>query len=120
DPYSNGVPAYTPLTDMQSNYSTIYLRQEFTVANRTAITNLLLNAQSDDGFIAWLNGVEVLRVNAPAGEVPYNAVAPAQGVEGNGQSGATYIVYTLTNNAASRLVSGTNVLAVHALNQALS
>ncbi len=119
DPYSNGVPAYTYLFDMLSNYSTIYLRQEFTVANRTAITNLLLNAQSDDGFIAWLNGVEVLRVNAPSGEVPYNGVAPVAANESN-QGGAPYVVYTLTNNAASHLVSGTNVLAIHALNQSLT
>src|SRR4030095_7175010 len=63
DPYTN-FPAGifgTHLTDMNSNYTTIYLRKEFTVSNRASITNLLLNHQSDDGFIAWLNGVEVLR-----------------------------------------------------------
>ncbi len=121
DPYTN-FPAGiygTHLTDMQSNYATIYLRQEFTVTNRAAITNLFLNTQCDDGFIAWLNGVQVLRVNVPAGEVPYNGVAPAQSAEPN-QTGSSYIIYTLTNAAASRLINGTNILAVHALNQSLT
>ena len=121
DPYTN-VPAGiygTHLTDMQSNYSTIYLRQEFIVTNRASITNLFLNTQSDDGFIAWLNGVEVLRVNVPAGEVPYTGVSPAQSTEPN-QTGSSYIIYTMTNAAASRLINGTNILAVHALNQSLT
>src|SRR5207302_2902262 len=55
----------TLLSDMQSNYTTIFLRQEFLVQGRGAITNLLINHQSDDGFIAWLNGVEVFRYNVP-------------------------------------------------------
>ena len=118
DPYSNGVPAFTLLSDMQGNYSTIYLRQVFTATNRNAITNLHLGAQSDDGFVAWLNGVEVLRINAPAGEVPFNGTSLTQSVESQ-NSGAPFIAYALTN-AASALVSGTNVLAVHALNQSLT
>lgn len=118
DPYSNGVPAFTLLSDMQSNYSTIYLRQEFLVADRSAISNLFLAVQIDDGFVAWLNGVEVRRVNAPAGEVAYSGVATTQSTEPQ-NTGAAYVSYFLTN-AASLLVDGTNLLAVHALNQSLT
>jgi Bacterial Ig domain/Calcineurin-like phosphoesterase/Immunoglobulin domain/Fibronectin type III domain len=115
DAYSNGVPAFTLLSDMLGQYSTIYLRKEFTVPSRNAITTLLLNAQSDDGFVAWINGVEVLRYNVPEGELAYNATASAASPE-SGTAGALYIVHELTN-AASALVNGTNVLAIHAINQ---
>jgi len=118
DPYTN-FPAGifgTQLTDMRSNYSTIFLRQNFVVNGRGAITDLVINHQSDDGFIAWLNGVEVWRYNVPSGDLAYNATAVGAVNEPNGV-GAAYIVATLTNSAVSRLVDGTNTLAIMALNQ---
>ena len=118
DPYSNGVAAYTLLSDMRSNYTTVYLRQVFTVTNRTAITNLWLNAQSDDGFIAWLNGVEVWRYNVPAGELAFGAVASSAAPEPQ-NNGAAYISSALTNGAPL-LVNGPNVLAVQAINESLT
>lgn len=119
DPYSNGLSAFTHLTDMQSNYSSIYLRTEFVVANASSITNVLLNLQLDDGALVWLNGVQVWRVNAPAGEVGYNGVATTQSTE-PANAGSGYVSYTLTNGAAAALVNGVNVLAIHALNQSLT
>src|SRR5258705_4180937 len=68
DPYNSTQNPGTLLDDMFRNYTTIYLRTEFSVLNRALITNLWLNAQSDDGFIAWLNGVEIWRYDAPLGE----------------------------------------------------
>jgi hypothetical protein len=121
DPYTNVARGIlgTHLTDMRSNYSSIYLRREFAVVNRGAVTNLLLNAQSDDGFVAWLNGVEVLRVNVAGPSTPFNGTSIGQSQE-PGNVGAGYIVYTLTNNAVQHLISGVNVLAVHALNENVS
>lgn len=119
DPYTNATIQGTFLGDMLSNYTTIFLRKEFVVENRGAITNLFLNHQSDDGFIAWLNGVVVWRYNVPQGELPYNATASAAANE-PGQNGAGYILVSLTNAAVSRLVNGTNVLAIQAFNQNLT
>jgi hypothetical protein len=118
DPYNTVANPGTLLDDMRSNYTSIFLRQEFTVENVGAITNLLLNVQSDDGFIAWLNGVEVRRYNMAAGEIAYDGTASTTAPEPN-QSGAAYIVYTLTN-AVAALITGTNVLAVHAFNDNLT
>ncbi|MDB6032829.1 MAG: uncharacterized protein JWM16_3167, partial [Verrucomicrobiales bacterium] len=118
DPYSNGVSAYTLLSDMRSNYTSIYLRKEFIVPNVTALTNLLLAAQSDDGFVAWVNGVEVVRYNVPAGELSYTNVASTTSPEPQ-NNGAGYIVYSLTN-IAPFLVNGVNTLAVHAFNESLT
>ena len=120
DPYTN-FPAGifgTELTDMRSNYSSIFLRKTFVVVNRSIVTNLLINAQSDDGYIAWLNGVEVRRYNAPAGEPAYNSLASASATEAN--NNASYLATTLTNNAVAALVNGTNILTIQAFNSNLT
>jgi hypothetical protein len=119
DPYTNATIQGTLLSDMNSNYTTVYLRHEFEVRSRGEITNLVLSHQSDDGFIAWLNGVEVWRYNVPSGDLPYNTNATANANEPS-QTGAAYITVTLTNAAVSRLVNGRNVLAIQAFNQNLT
>jgi len=121
DPYTNFAAGIfgTPLTDMRSNYSTIFLRQNFIVNSRGSITNVVLSHQTDDGMIAWLNGAEVWRYNVPSGDLAYDATASAAANEPN-NAGAAYIVVTLTNAAVSRLVDGTNTLAIMAFNQTLT
>jgi hypothetical protein len=117
DPYNTVDNPGTLLSDMLSTYTSLYLRRQFVVANAAAATNLYLSATSDDGFIAWINGVEVLRYNMPAGEVAHDGVASSSISEIAG-GGAATLVYTLTN-AQAYLVSGTNEIAVHAFNQSL-
>lgn len=68
----------TILTDMRNNYASVYLRRSFTVADPAALENLLLSVSYDDGFVAYLNGVEVARSQtmARAGTPPaFNALA---------------------------------------------
>ena len=43
-----------------------YLRVPFTVADPYTLTLLTLSLRYDDGFVAYLNGTEVFRRNAPA------------------------------------------------------
>ena len=118
DPYGSAANPGTLLNDMAGDYSTIYLRRQFTVPDAGTLTNLLLAAQADDGFIAWINGVEVARVNAPAGDVPYNGTATAAANEPSG-AGAAYVTHTLPNPALY-LADGVNTLAIHALNQTVN
>jgi hypothetical protein len=116
--YTNALNPGTFLGDMRSNYSSIFLRTEFSVANAASVESLLINIQFDDGFIAWVNGVEVIRANMPAtGEVPFNGLATTSSTEPLG-NGAAYVVYTLTNGP-SLLLTGTNVLAIQVFNQSL-
>ncbi len=61
--YGESLEFGTILEDMQGNYSTFLLRHPFEVTNPKAITELVVNAVIDDGFIAWINGHEILRVN---------------------------------------------------------
>ncbi|MGA4579421.1 lamin tail domain-containing protein [Limisphaera sp. VF-2] len=103
----------TELTTMRYNYTCIFLRRSFVVANPSAVVGLRLYALSDDGFIAWLNGVEVARFNMPDGFVPYNGTSlPALPEPLIGES------YELgPPNVLLR--PGTNVLAVQAFNSSL-
>jgi hypothetical protein len=106
----------TQLTDMRYNYSCIFMRNEFAVANVEDIGELILRAASDDGFIAWINGEEVLRFNMPGGVIAYNGssspalpeVQPWPPVE----------VYSLAN-WRDYLRTGANVLAVQAFNSSV-
>ncbi len=50
---------------MQSNQVSAYVRIPFAVTNAVALESLLLKVKYDDGFVAYLNGVEVARRNAP-------------------------------------------------------
>ncbi len=51
----------TNLTDMQNRYASIFCRREFTVADPAEIGRLYLSIDYDDGFVAYLNGVEAAR-----------------------------------------------------------
>ena len=110
----------TQLTDMQGGYSSIYLRKKFVIESPEALTNLVLVARSDDGFVAWLNGVEIARYNVGAvgSPDPFDGLATANAPE-PGNNGPAFLTYSLPN-ARSALVAGTNVLAVHAFNASLA
>ena len=50
---------------MQNVNSSAFVRIPFTIADAGSIDNLLLSVRFNDGFIAWINGVQVAAVNAP-------------------------------------------------------
>jgi len=65
--------------DLESNMkdvnASVYLRLPFNVTEPTAVESLTLRMRYNDGFIAYLNGIEVARRNAPA--MPqWNSAAP--------------------------------------------
>jgi hypothetical protein len=67
--YGDGDDA-TVLSDMQNSYTSVYTRRAFDVPNPAAIGALELRADYDDGFVAYLNGVEVARRNIPPERPP--------------------------------------------------
>jgi len=77
--YGDG-DGHTLLTDMQNGYSTLYLRTTFSYDQVLDPRRLKLRIDYDDGFIAYVDGKEFARVNAP-GEPgqrpPYNRLATA-------------------------------------------
>lgn len=110
--YGENLPGGTLLSDMRGNYSSIFLRRSFEVSNPTQLRALELRAICDDGFIAWLNGVEVVRYNVAPGEPPFNQLAATAVAEP-----VAYAVYSLP---ASLLLAGRNVLAVQVFNSSLT
>ena len=54
----------------------MYTRTEFTIDDASpSFDSLQLNVRYDDGFIAYLNGVEVARDNSPS-DATWNSEAP--------------------------------------------
>ena len=52
--------------------TTFYFRKSFTApANAAACTKLVLTDYVDDGYVLYLNGTEIARVNMPAGAIGY-------------------------------------------------
>lgn len=111
--YGDGRSGGTQLTDMQTRYSCIFLRRAFTIGNAAQVSSLRLRAYVDDGFVAWINGVEVARVNVPA-SFNYQTLATNQAVDP-----AVFNTYTLPA-PAGYLASGSNLLAVQVFNTGLN
>lgn len=89
----------------------IYVRYAFAIPSEKNYNTLTLQVKYDDGFIAYLNGTEVARANAPANAL-YNSIATA----GHDDGQAVVFQDFDISSAIPKLITGTNVLAVHALN----
>ncbi|HEX6962567.1 MAG TPA: lamin tail domain-containing protein, partial [Lacipirellula sp.] len=101
---------------MKGVSSSAYVRVPFSVANPAEIDQLLMDVRYDAGFVAYLNGQEVARRNAPTapGVAPaYNAAATLE--RGNSEA---VLPETIDLSAFKHLLSagGGNVLAIHGLN----
>lgn len=99
----------TLLSDMLGSYLTVYVRAEFSVgAELGDLTYVELSARYDDGFAAYLNGVEIGRANLPAGVLAPTTSATAHEVTDGD------VVFPVD---VGLLRTGTNVLAVEVHNQ---
>lgn len=88
-----------------SKWITTYFRKSFTfVGDPSAIETLRMTASFDDGFVAYLNGIEVARRAMPAGPVSWGTYALLH-------EAGTYEAVDLSH-AIPFLNSGANVLAV--------
>jgi len=105
----------TELTDMRNSYTTLFLRRTFQVGNPSDFRTLALRAACDDGFIAWINGVEVVRFNVPAGELGFTGAASGA----VSPDPAVFNDYPIVN-PASVLRTGGNLIAVQLFNANLT
>lgn len=111
--YGDGLTTGTTLSDMRGGYTCVFLRREFVVPAAAELTALRLLVDYDDGFVAWLNDVEIARAGVQ-GEPLYRGVAASS------HEGGTPITFNVSVPLATLLVTGTNVLAVQAFNRDLS
>lgn len=104
--YGDGDDA-TVLADMQNAYTSVAVRKRvaLTAGEIAAPGDFYLGMDYDDGFVAYLNGVELARSNAgaPGEDLPHDAVAT-----GSREAGAE----DLYRVSPDILLAGENVLAV--------
>jgi len=111
-------------SDATPQYSA-YVRFPFNVNDKDQLTSLQLDLRFDDGFIAYLNGREVRRVNFAEDFVytqpQWNSYAGNQttsstsGAANRISESASVVTFDLTP-FLGELVNGANVLAFHAVN----
>ena len=109
-------------TQMQNLTPTLYLRKTFTVSAADAAKTdpLQLTTSYNDGFIVYVNGVELARRWAgPVGQFQYHDQHAYDPDLSSTAQDVTLNVETVNLGASNaRLVAGTNVIAIHALNVA--
>jgi hypothetical protein len=119
---SNYAPFFNVnVVGMQNNVTSAYTRIPFAIFDQASINRLdqlFLNLRYDDGFVAYLNGVEVARSNAPVGSPAWDAEASANNLDTNAESYETFEV--TVNTPANLLTLGANVLAIQMLNRGLT
>ena len=110
----------TVLEDMRQaegvpGYVSVYLRHTFelTTDALAGMHELILRVDYDDGFKAYLNGVEIARANLPAGLVSHDRTANGSHEAGSPEEFAV-------PDAAGLLRKGLNVLAIQVHNRALT
>ncbi len=112
--YGDVLAGGTQVGDMASTYTTLYLRRKVVVNDLANISGLRVGYHCDDGFILWLNGVEIFRYNAPAGNPAFNASAPTSVAEPVQFTSADVVL------PPGALLAGTNLVAILGLNAGLT
>ncbi|MEM7234892.1 MAG: LamG-like jellyroll fold domain-containing protein, partial [Planctomycetota bacterium] len=96
-------------SQMYGQGSSVYLRVPFVVEDSERVENLELWARYDDGFVAYLNGVEVVSPNSPANpDANSQALAKRETTDVLAEERFDLPLGTVR--------TGENLLAMHALN----
>ncbi len=107
-------PNFNFIGQMHNKATSLYLRFPFEIDDLDSIhaaKNLLLRMKCDDGFVAYLNGHEVARMNAPE-NARWDSRATSSGDDG---ANSTFAAFNI-NKHRDRLRPGRNLLAIHGLN----
>ena len=94
---------------MRGKYTTVYLRQQFELPEGADASKLGLAVSYDDSFIAYVNGIEVLRVGVDIGRG-----AEARGFHPHEASGK--FEYFKLPKAKEAIKPGTNFIAIEGHN----
>lgn len=94
--------------------SSIYVRIPVTVESPQELESLSLQMNYDDGYVAYLNGEEIARRNAPVGVLTDQATASGDRFRNNAESIESIDI----TQHLGLLKAGENTLAIHGLNSA--
>jgi len=105
--------SFDTVEQMYNKQASCYIRIPFTLDREPgAADTVQLRARYDDGFVAYINGVEVARVNVAEGEPAWNGGASTQ----NPDTDAVTLANINAPNAISAVKRGQNILAIQAMN----
>ncbi len=112
DPYG------TDLSDMVNGYRSVFTRRLFQINNPGNVSELNLTLDFDDGFVAYINGVEVARNNIVGTPPAFDQLATADHECSGSATPNPPLTFALHNSfsLATLLVPGANVLAVQGHN----
>jgi hypothetical protein len=101
----------------------LYTRFSFTIEDKANIKELNFFPDFDDGYIAYLNGIEIARVNVDklVQFPPYDAVATRSHASEFfiGTTSPVLGIYLDSTFLANNLVNGENIIAVHVINDSI-
>lgn len=106
----DGLTFSPPISGMQRQYTSVFIRKEFEIAAGEVPQEILLRYLLDDGMVVYVNGNEVFRNNLPAGPLTISDSAIDNGNE-------TEWFDATINGGAAGLREGTNVIAIQAFNR---
>ncbi len=88
--------------DTNNKYPTTYFRKTITIADPAAYASMLMTVRYDDGYVVYVNGTEIHRLNMPDGVPSYSTLATTA-------SDYSDDVFSVPTSA---FVAGQNILAV--------
>lgn len=103
------VVSYGP--DPNNKYITTYFRKTVAIANPSGFTNFTFNVKYDDGFVLFINGVEIRRERMTTGAYSYTTLANSPAV-----NNAT-VSFNVANTS---FIAGDNVIAVEMHQQSVT
>ena len=92
----------TPCMPGGNKWVTAYFRKKINIANPLLYSAYTFNVERDDGYVVYINGLEVARDNMPGGAVSWATSATTAIEDGT-------VSFTLPNTA---FIAGDNVIAV--------
>ena len=97
----------------------LYMRRQFEIVDREAIEMAVFNMDYDDGFVAWLNGVEIARSNVGrVGDIPAFDQTTRTNHEARMYQGGEPNYYVFDKDQVQSLfLDGANILAVQVHNR---
>jgi hypothetical protein len=97
--------------------TSVFCRVRFNLSDPTALSSLTLRMRTDDGFASWINGQSLPASQlAPSNDPAWNATSSGST---NDAAAIVYVDFALPG-PYTYLRNGENILAIHALNQALA
>ena len=119
--FVNAVKTNVKAAMQAANNTSLYMRITFDAPNLASLQSLTLKMQYDDGFVAYLNGVEVARRNAPT-TVTWNSQAVEERTSDvQATTFENFDVSSFLNSGTTgHLMATGNVLAIQVMKSSLS